>query len=367
MGTEHEAAAKAMVDKVMALLARARAADAAARDAKALLAGAVRRILAADSGPEEWERWVKNLDATLEAIESAEPLASVTHRDFKPANIPAPRVIAEAIFDHIDMHGWEGSGHDKPFAERAAASMAGDAMRAGRERVVGELAAVIEGATEPLGSPLPYIKRALDEWCGEHRDACPAGKSWLEEIVITLESPGDLPRITSRCLGLLRQAEALWPAEAERLSMDLPTTGSGMLADLIDVLERCSPAPAHPWPLWCVFETDPNVERPFHGPFTAFVDADDTSAGLRDEGREVAVRRCRRIRATECMHADWQVEGIVDAIQDDPGHKVTDPGVYVLGGFDVPWARVRKGADLRVLDDVIEVDAFEVEPEGATS
>lgn len=53
MGTEHEAAAKAMVDKVMALLARARAADAAARDAKALLAGAVRRILAADSGPEE--------------------------------------------------------------------------------------------------------------------------------------------------------------------------------------------------------------------------------------------------------------------------------------------------------------------------
>lgn len=55
------------------------------------------------------------------AARVAKVIGSVAHRAAKPANmIPAPRVIAEAIFDHIDMHGWEGSadGHDKPSTSR---------------------------------------------------------------------------------------------------------------------------------------------------------------------------------------------------------------------------------------------------------
>jgi hypothetical protein len=139
------------------------------------------------------------------------------------------------------------------------------------------------------------------------------------------------------------------------------------LAGVIQGVTRRDVKPVHPFPLWCAFETDPQEELPFHGPHETKEDAVAAGLLLRLETPvEVKARRCRRVRASECATMWWHLEQIVDAIQDEPRGKIEDHGVYVLGGFEVPWARQREGADPSVLDNLIEVDAFEVEPEGAT-
>lgn len=167
----------------------------------------------------------------------------------------------------------------------------------------------------------------------------------------------------------LRAALAAWSFEDQRgCSAAKGIAGTGELSDMIAYLEAA--APAHAFPLWCAFESDRDVERPFHGPYETEAAAESAAVELRAEGREATIRRCRRVRASECVRMKWQIERIVDEIQDDPGGgKVGESGVYVLGGFDVPWARVCKDADESALDSaidtLIEIEAFEVEPEGA--
>lgn len=133
------------------------------------------------------------------------------------------------------------------------------------------------------------------------------------------------------------------------------------LARVIGSVARGKPD-APTFPLWCAMRPA-DSDLPFRGPCKTEAEAVSAAAEILAEDEQAAVvRRCRRIQASEIV-TELELADFAESLESDP-----PPGerVYVIGGFEVPWVRVRKGADLRLLDALLEVDAYAVEPEGAT-
>lgn len=252
----------------------------------------------------------------------AERLAGVigghAHRDVKPAKAIDPRVIAEAIADHLDTNGWESGRPRKPFAERLSSVIedgdpigTADTMRAGYENLVSELKSVVSRFA--------------------HHDVKP-------------DKPAT-PASVHLCLNENGRVMAVY--EASEDAQERVGQGGAVQVESWRVIREGPPVPT--FPQWCAFETDPRSEHAFHGPHDTKDDAIAEALLLRleDPGLEVAVRRCRRVRVTDAL-ARWAAERLVDHINDDTMVLADADGVTCYGDWENQIASLREDLDARV-------------------
>jgi len=319
------------------LLARAREAEAKLALAEAEARGLRLHIERMNPGPES---------------EDQAAVGALIREGVPRIGAPDPRAIAEAIVDHVDLYGWDGpsNGNSKPFAERLLevesrtaddGSMAARhdkavaaAMRAGHERMVHTLATVIEplvmGQAEALVNIGAYAPI----------DPTVAALAVVDHLV---ES------------GSLRVDPA---ALAEQLSKVIASVARDTKPEV--------------FPLWCVAVSPvpPGEEQSFWGPYE-FAAAEERATALRLEYTEaelphlvdrVAVRRCRRARVSEVIgkQVPWGLDVLAEHIEEN----ATDVPARFWLNMEKPWVRARAKPDMQGLDALLEVDAYEVEPDG---